>query len=162
MLVAAAAASFLVGVVAAPAAAAPPDKTPRHLDSFVLSDTCQGFDVRTDQDLRMSTSRDLGGGLITTTGAITGTFTRINPDGSDGASVRINFSGPGIIDTVNGVVYARGPWAISRADDPATSEWEGALLLIHGVSTFNVDFSTGDATFVGSTAPVRDLCAELS
>jgi opacity protein-like surface antigen len=162
MLVAAAAACVLVGALAAPATASPPTKFPRNQASFVLSGTCQGFDIRVDQDSRQGTSRDLGNGLITTSGAITGTVTRLNPDGSDGASVSMNFSGPGVIDTVNNVVYARGPWLISNFDDPATPAFEGFMYLVHGRTVFNTFPDTNGVELVSSTAPVRDVCAELA
>jgi hypothetical protein len=156
IIVAAVAACFLAGVVAAPASASPPSKFPRTQSSFILSGTCEGFDIRIDDLAQQSTSRDLGNGLFTTAGAINGTITRLNPDGSDGASLALNWSGPGVIDSVNNVVYARGPWLLTYGDDVTTPEFEGSAYLVSGVTVFTFDH------LVSSTAPVRDLCAELA
>lgn len=162
IIVAAVAACFLAGAVAAPAGASPPTKFPRHESSFILSGNCEGFDIRIDDVAQLSTSRDLGNGLFTTAGAINGTVTRLNPDGSDGASLALNWSGPGVIDSVNNVVYARGPWLITNFDDVTTPAFEGFAYLVRGVTVFNTFIDSPNVDLVSSTAPVRDLCAELA
>jgi hypothetical protein len=156
ILVAAAAACFLAAVVAAPASAAPPTKFPRTSSSFILSGTCEGFDIRIDDLAQQSTSRDLGLGVFTTAGAVNGTITRLNPDGSDGVSLALNWSGPGVIDIVNDVIYARGPWLLTYFDDVTTPEFEGSTSLVKGVTVFTSDH------VVSSTAPVLDICAALA
>jgi hypothetical protein len=152
----AAAACFLAGVAAAPASAAPPSKVPRTPGSFILSGTCEGFDIRIDDLAQQSTSRDLGNGLFAIAGAVNGTITRLNPDGSDGASLALNWSGAGVIDSVNDVIYARGPWLLTYFDDVTTPEFEGSAYLVKGMTVFTSDH------VVSSTAPVLDICAALA
>lgn len=151
---------------AVPAAATAPiiDKQPGGTDTVVSEDACP-FPVREDVVMRPSMVKtfDLAGDVqLRLSGALTGTLTRLLADGSDGASLRINFSGPGVIDLATGGLTARGPWLLESPDNPSTPAFDGFLVLTQGLAEVSVDPETGVLTIDSSKGAVTDLCAALA
>ncbi len=161
-LAAAGATGLLLGVAAQPALAAG-QPTVEHFPKATVSvdlgtDVCQGLDVRLDYTANEATLITFPDGTAITAGALRGSLTVIEPDGTDGPSVYFNFSGAGRIDPANGVAYAHGPWALQGFDDPTTPQWEGLAVLVNGNTVFRLD----NSNVISTTTPVRDLCAELA
>ena len=90
--------------------------------------------------------------VILGSGALTGTLTHVLPDGSDGPSMRVNFSGPGKIDPATGVASSSGPWLIESRDDAEHPAFEGFLLLVRGRATISPDPVTGSPVVVVTAA----------
>jgi hypothetical protein len=158
----------LAGVgAAAPAAAAQPEiqKSPPGEISVLSEGSCP-FPVREDVLARQLTTKvfvDAEGvpRVIMGSGALSGTLTHVLPDGSDGPSIQINFSGPGKIDPASGVVTAVGPWLVESADDASTPAFEGFMVLVRGRATISTDPVTGAALVTSAGGNVTDLCAAL-
>jgi hypothetical protein len=89
-------------------------------------------------------------------------LTHVLPDGSDGPSMRVNFSGPGKIDPATGVVTAAGPWLVEGPDDPTTPAFEGFMVLVRGLSTISPDPVTGAPVVTVAAGNLIDLCAALA
>jgi hypothetical protein len=147
-------------------AAGKPDiqKTPAGEVSTVSEGSCT-FPVRADVRARQSMTKvffDSAGQprTIHVSGAFTGTLTHVLPDGSDGPSIRVNFSGPGNFDPATGILSAKGPWLLEGPDDPNTPAFDGVLVLARGQSQVSADPVTGVLTVTGGN--VTDLCALLA
>ena len=160
-------ASSLVLLPAVPAAATKPDiqKVPGGT-STILHGEC-GFPVREDSVARQGVVQvffDQNGEprTVHVAGSFTGTLTRVLPDGTDGTSLRINFSGPGNIDPASGDLSGRGPWLIGSPDDPGTAEFDGFLWLVRGQISASMDALTHVLTIHSTTGNVTDLCAALA
>ena len=157
------AAGLLMAAAGAPAAsAAPPDidRTPAGTQT-IQHDEC-GFPVLEETKAGQSLfqtfySRD-GSVRIHVAGSFNGTLT--NPENDK--SVQVNFSGAGNLDFETGELSGNGPWLIGSPDDPATAEFDGYLVLLHGNSEATIDFETTVVTISSTTAPVTDLCAALA
>ena len=159
----------LAGVAgtASPAAADQPEmqKTPPGEFSTLSEGGCT-FPVREDVRARQLTTKvfvDADGvpRVIQGSGALTGTLTHVLPDGSDGPSLQVNFSGPGKIDPTTGVATSSGAWLIESRDDASTPAFEGFLLLVRGRATISPDPVTGSPVVVPTAGTVADLCAAL-
>ena len=160
-------ASTLILLPAAPAAAGKPDieKVPGGT-STILHAEC-AFPVREDTVARqgiVQTFFDRNGEprSLHVAGSFNGPFTRILPDGTDGTSLRINFSGPGNFDLDSGDLSGRGPWLLGSPDDPATAAFDGFLLLVRGQVSASGDPVTNVLTIHSTTGNVSDLCAALA
>jgi hypothetical protein len=160
-------ASSLVLLPTAPASAAKPDivKIPGS-SSTILHQEC-GFPVREDSVSRQGVVQvffDRNGEprTVHVAGSFTGTLTRVLPDGTDGTSLRINFSGPGNFDPTSGDLSGQGPWLIGSPDDPATAAFDGFLWLVRGQVSASMDPNTGVLTIHRLTGNVTDLCAALA
>jgi hypothetical protein len=160
-------ASSLVLLPTGPAAAAKPDivKIPG-ATSTILHQEC-GFPVREDSVSRQGVVQvffDRNGEprTVHVAGSFTGTLTHVLPDGTDGASVRINFSGPGNFDPASGDLSGRGPWLLGSPDDPGTAEFDGFLWLVRGQVSASINSDTGVLTIHEITGNVTDLCAVLA
>lgn len=139
-------------------------KAPPGEFSFV-SDSC-GFSVRADVRARQGMTKtffDAAGvpRTIHLSGAFTGTLTHVS-DGSDGPSLRINFSGPGSVDLATGDLSSRGPWLLEGPDDPDTLVFEGFMLLVRGRAEVSSDPVSGLPIVDSTTGNVVDLCAALA
>ena len=157
----------LVLLPTVPAAAAKPDiqKTPGGTDT-ILHGEC-GFPVREDSVSRQGVTQvffDRSGEprTVHVAGSFTGTLTRVLPDGTDGTSLRINFSGPGNFDPSAPTLSGQGPWLIGSPDDPATPEFDGLLWLVRGQVSASIDPATDVLTIHNTTGNVTDLCAALA
>ena len=159
--------STLVLSPAVPAAATKPDiqKVPGGT-STILHGEC-AFPVREDSVARQGVVQvffDRNGEprTVHVAGSFTGTVTRVLPDGTDGTSLRINFSGPGNFDPASGDLSGRGPWLLGSPDDPATPEVDGFLWLVRGQVSASIDPDTGVLTIHSTTGNITDLCAALA
>lgn len=159
----------VAGVTGSPAhGAGKPDiqKAPPGETSTVSLGSCT-FPVREDVRARQSMTKvffDAAGQprTIHLSGAFTGTLTHVLPDGTDGPSLHVNFSGPGDIDPATGILTTKGPWLLEGPDDPITPAFDGLLVLARGQSQVSADPYTGVLTITGSKGNVTDLCAALA
>lgn len=145
-----------------PASAAKPTiiKVPKQTFSQVVTDVCQGFDVRWDYVATQNVTIIYPNGTLHGSGSFNGSLTRINSDGSDDRSVVLHFSGSGNIDASGSVLTLHGPSIIFAFDDPTTPAWEGGFVLTAGTTV--ADISQPTINIVSATVPPRDICAELS
>jgi len=124
----------------------------------ILKAHCHGFDVhfvyRATQLVTIAFSET----TVFSAGSFNGTVARVLPNGHDSSTISFSFSGASSIDFNSGLVVAHGPTLFAGPDDPTTAEWEGALFLASG----NTVADPANGTFLSSTRPVRDLCAELA
>ena len=153
---------------AAAVSAGKPDiqRVPPSVETIYHDGICE-FQVREEARARQGIVQvfyDADGEPRTThvAGAFTGTLTHVLPDGSDGPSLRVNFSGPGTIDPTTGIVSTKGPWLLVGDDDPTTPEFDALMLLVRGQSELSPNVNTGGPVVDSSTGTVIDLCAALA
>jgi hypothetical protein len=167
LVVAGTVAVTLTGVPGAAAAGKPDiELVPPSTETLFHDDVCS-FPVRQDARARQGIVQvfsDAAGEPRTVhlAGAFTATLTHLLPDGSDGPSIQVNFSGPGNVDPVTGLVSANGPWLLVGSDDPTTAAFDGLMLLVQGQVDISQNANTGGPVVESSTGRVIDLCAALA
>ena len=156
-------ASLLVALSAAPASAAQPvvDRAPGGTQT-ILHEEC-AFPVLEETKAGQSivqTFYDSNGDVRTVhvAGSFHGTLTNVDT----GESIQVNFSGAGNLDFETGTLSGNGPWLIGSPDDPATAEFDGYMVLLHGRSSASIDLETSVVQINSTTAPVTDICAVLA